>query len=299
MFYGPPPECMGRPFGPSPASIHTSPLAGAHGNHMKHISVFCALAALALALISGCASPRPAEVARFQEAPQADGKRGMALLKNYPSVKCVKDNTVYFIDGSSLPYDDGQAKDFNQTLQQSDIEDHFRQAYPALASIVPPALDSDPGRFRNDALLKKLYGESQVEIEANLVEVNWLPVNEGRKLLFNKKQNAAAQLQKVSDELDKLPSDYLKYVKNIDGTYQYRPIQGTSRLSPHSYGIAIDLDNQYTVYWLWDKEYRYVNEVPREIVEIFERHGFVWGGRWYHYDTMHFEYRPEMFERVL
>lgn len=25
-----------------------------------------------------------------------------------------------------------------------------------------------------------------------------------------------------------------------------------------------------------------------------ERHGFIWGGRWYHYDTMHFEYRPEM-----
>ncbi|MDP3291618.1 MAG: M15 family metallopeptidase, partial [Sulfuricurvum sp.] len=23
-------------------------------------------------------------------------------------------------------------------------------------------------------------------------------------------------------------------------------------------------------------------------------HGFIWGGRWYHYDTMHFEYRPEL-----
>jgi hypothetical protein len=22
----------------------------------------------------------------------------------------------------------------------------------------------------------------------------------------------------------------------------------------------------------------------------------VWGGRWYHYDTMHFEYRPELFD---
>jgi hypothetical protein len=29
-------------------------------------------------------------------------------------------------------------------------------------------------------------------------------------------------------------------------------------------------------------------------VEIFEKHGFIWGGRWYHYDTMHFEYRPEI-----
>ncbi len=31
-----------------------------------------------------------------------------------------------------------------------------------------------------------------------------------------------------------------------------------------------------------------------EIVRIFEKHGFIWGGRWYHYDTMHFEYRPEL-----
>jgi hypothetical protein len=27
---------------------------------------------------------------------------------------------------------------------------------------------------------------------------------------------------------------------------------------------------------------------------IFEKHGFIWGGKWYHYDTMHFEYRPEL-----
>ncbi len=91
----------------------------------------------------------------------------------------------------------------------------------------------------------------------------------------------------------------MKYIKNIDGTYQYRPIAGTTRLSPHSYGIAIDLDNKYTSYWLWDKEYRYKSDIPQKIVDIFEKYGFVWGGRWYHYDTMHFEYRPEMFERVL
>ena len=30
------------------------------------------------------------------------------------------------------------------------------------------------------------------------------------------------------------------------------------------------------------------------IVDVFERHGFIWGGRWFHYDTMHFEYRPEL-----
>ena len=34
--------------------------------------------------------------------------------------------------------------------------------------------------------------------------------------------------------------------------------------------------------------------MPLELVAAFERHGFVWGGKWWHYDTMHFEYRPEL-----
>ena len=38
----------------------------------------------------------------------------------------------------------------------------------------------------------------------------------------------------------------------------------------------------------------YKNRIPMEIVRIFEKHGFIWGGRWSHYDTMHFEYRPEL-----
>src|ERR1700737_4809713 len=29
------------------------------------------------------------------------------------------------------------------------------------------------------------------------------------------------------------------------------------------------------------------HEIPLEIVHIFEQHGFIWGGKWYHYDTMH------------
>jgi hypothetical protein len=38
----------------------------------------------------------------------------------------------------------------------------------------------------------------------------------------------------------------------------------------------------------------YRNRMPAEIVAIFEKHGFIWGGKWYHFDTMHFEFRPEL-----
>jgi hypothetical protein len=29
-------------------------------------------------------------------------------------------------------------------------------------------------------------------------------------------------------------------------------------------------------------------------VRAFESHGFVWGGKWLFFDTIHFEYRPEL-----
>ena len=38
----------------------------------------------------------------------------------------------------------------------------------------------------------------------------------------------------------------------------------------------------------------YHNRMPKEIVAIFEKHGFIWAGESYHYDTMQLEYRPEL-----
>jgi cell wall-associated NlpC family hydrolase len=224
--------------------------------------------------------------------------RGSDLLLNYPDIKTVRDNSVVFADGTSLPFDDRRLKSIKEKLRNADIEDHFAQVYPAFTSISEPDRNEDPGRFRHEALLKKLYGANKSEIEKNLVEVRWLPAHGGRKLLFNKNENAAAQLQKVSDELDKLPDEYMKYLTTVDVTYYYRSTAAPDDLIPHRYGIAIDLEKKNTACWLSDPENRYKNEVLQRIVEIFEKYGFVWGGRWYHCDTGHFEYRPEMFDRV-
>jgi hypothetical protein len=68
-------------------------------------------------------------------------------------------------------------------------------------------------------------------------------------------------------------------------------------MSMHGYAAAIDLNLKFSDYWLWTDAkgpVRYRNRMPQQIVEIFERHGFIWGGKWNHYDTMHFEYRPEL-----
>ena len=67
----------------------------------------------------------------------------------------------------------------------------------------------------------------------------------------------------------------------------------------HAFAAAIDINKDLAHYWRRPgnkvgRVRRYRNRIPVEIVEIFERHGFIWGGKWYHYDTMHFEYRPEL-----
>jgi D-alanyl-D-alanine carboxypeptidase len=127
----------------------------------------------------------------------------------------------------------------------------------------------------------------------------WLPKKRGQRLPFSRINGAARALQAVSGELDALPARFDAYLFPSAGTYNCRAIAGTKRLSAHGHGIAIDIAIAHADYWRnsqpgKDGAYPYKNAIPIEIVRIFEKHGFIWGGRWHHYDTMHFEYRPEL-----
>ena len=145
-----------------------------------------------------------------------------------------------------------------------------------------------------------MYGDCRAPgFMANAADVAWLPNRYGKKIKFSRINGAATALQRVADELDRLPERYLEYLRPIQGTYNCRPIAATNRLSAHGLGIAIDLAEAHAHYWLWAKPAAgngipYKNDMPWEIVRVFENHGFIWGGKWYHYDTMHFEFRPEI-----
>ncbi len=151
----------------------------------------------------------------------------------------------------------------------------------------------------------KMYGSTKEEVEANIDTIHWLPNHGDIKLRFTKINSVAEKLQKISNELEQYP-DLIKHVQHPADQFNWRIIAGTNRLSPHSFGIAIDIDLKYSNYWEWDNpdwkakgeniDIKYINHIPLQIVVIFRKHGFIWGGMWYHYDTMHFEYRPEMLE---
>ena len=89
------------------------------------------------------------------------------------------------------------------------------------------------------------------------------------------------------------------FLQNMGGTFVVRKIAGTHRQSAHSYGVSLDVNAERSQYWRWQRPpapIRWRNRVPQSIVDAFEAEGFIWGGRWYHYDTMHFEYRPELLD---
>ncbi|NRY20752.1 hypothetical protein DE164_004073 [Clostridium beijerinckii] len=117
---------------------------------------------------------------------------------------------------------------------------------------------------------------------------------------FNKQNDANASLEAALKELMPLAksrSDIGSILYPASGTFNYRVISGTGRLSPHSYGIAIDLKSDKRDYWKWSSEKagkERLSDYPKELVEAFEKNNFVWGGKWGHFDILHFEYRPEI-----
>ena len=136
----------------------------------------------------------------------------------------------------------------------------------------------------------------------NLRTIPWLPKYDGGRVTITSVNGIDKALDAVSRELEELPPPFVKYLKPTAGTYNCREVAGSQIRSMHAYGAALDINTAFANYWRWDSksgsEPIWKNRIPIEIVRVFERHGFIWGGYWYHYDTMHFEYRLELLSEV-
>ena len=212
----------------------------------------------------------------------------------------IVNNKVTFPSGQSMVFDDGLSKNKQDLLVKPDIEDQLYYKYNQGSA----SLNTDAGRIRNEAFFKEIYGKTQAEVSKNLKSLQWCPKLVNQTIQFNVKNGAYEALRRVSQELDKHP-EWKKYLMNVGGTFNWRNISGTNRLSAHSFGITIDINTTYSNYWQWDcgcknedATLKYRNQIPLALVAIFEENGFIWGGRWLHYDTMHFEYRPEFFVEI-
>ena len=142
-------------------------------------------------------------------------------------------------------------------------------------------------------------------LEANLVRITFLD----RKISVHRK--IAQPLQRVNQKImtaskkNSSVGRFLREVRSVQ-SYAWRKIRGSTSMSFHSLAVAVDIlpkNRQKIIYWAWEAQrnpnwpaaplsQRWIP--PKEVIDIFEENGFIWGGRWTLYDNMHFEYRPEL-----
>lgn len=237
------------------------------------------------------------------------------LKQAYPDqVQKVTAYRLTWKDGSTLLMQDGKRhKTTQERLDDPDLLDQvtgevYEKGIPAEDVHYSPA--GDPGRIRYEPFFKKMYGETQDEVEHHLVTIFWMPHVFGFQypLLVTTINGVNSAFEALSRDLEawvgQHPED-LPFLVDPVGTYNWRKIANTNRQSMHSFGMTIDLRSALTEYWQTDltragrpisedESLIYHNSLPWGIVRIFEAHGFIWGGKWKHYDTQHFEYRPEL-----
>jgi hypothetical protein len=266
------------------------------------IATFALLAAAALCLDATRAQTHAQE--RYGAAPGAIKEDLDRLVRAYPDKIASHDSTFLILrNGTRFPISDGRTdKTFRELLESADIDDMFYARYPAIAGpdAAPkqPGVNSDPGRVRFAPLFAAMYGDcNKNAVARNLRTVKWLPKHGGGSVKVTTVNGVADALERVSRELDELPGDLTKFLVPAAGTYSCRTVAGSRAISMHAYGAAIDINTKHADYWRWAGDRnapRWRNRIPVAIVRVFEKHDFIWGGAWYHYDTMHFEYRPEL-----
>ena len=251
---------------------------------------------LATQILLGADQTRPKDSElNFQIATQC-------LLKSYSALECESQDILRFRSNPSLVWNLALGSTnplaYKESLQNSKLVDSFIFPYPLGNFAKKPYEDSS--RIRDISFFTHLYGANETEVKQHLKPLIWL---DGTEILFNTQNGAYEALERVRNRLAKLIEsnpDFKVYLQNIGGTFKWRKIANSKNLSAHSFGIAIDINVAHSRYWLWDLQNQALSTpqsvatIPLEIIEAFESENFIWGGRWWHYDTMHFEYRPEI-----
>lgn len=235
-------------------------------------------------------------------------KEVAALLKAYgdfiDSVGMYGDEIVFNIRGTYIYYKEGKMLSEEELSRHKEYDSifYFYQIGPIQELPAPTKYPKN----RSNAFLDALIGKTDKEIRASCEWLDFL----GRRAFVH--QICVEPLRRVDQELREYAhssKEVRSFVENLKLIYSFkrRRVAGTDNMSYHAYGLAIDLIPRIyrgkQVYWRWSSPYfpdwstiplseRW--HPPFEVIRAFEENGFLWGGKWYHFDTVHFEYRPEI-----
>ncbi|MFQ6608787.1 MAG: M15 family metallopeptidase [Fidelibacterota bacterium] len=215
-----------------------------------------------------------------------------------------KDNDIAFLIGSSWIYYRNGRMLSEESFQDQDQYQSIFYDYPLGSLTELPEYEELPKRSSD--FLDHLFGTAERELSE---QCDWVPFL-NHKAYVN--HFCAEALRKVEGEIleaaesDSAVRTYIDSLKIIY-SFKQRKISGSNNVSYHFYGLALDLvPNSYEgkqVNWKWSsvyfKEWHLIPlakrwSPPQKVIDAFEHNGFVWGGKWSHFDTIHFEYVPEI-----
>jgi hypothetical protein len=235
--------------------------------------------------------------------------RVKAFLEAYGSlidrVTFEGDDAVFISGNRAIHFTDGKML-AESHLAQADAFEPFFFSYSLEPLTRPPPLEDGPGQSTD--VLEAFFGGRESEIRAQCESMTFL----GRRLFVNKLASRA--LREVERDIQAAASrgetDVARWVDELEIAYSFmnKGIAGSESRSYHAWGLAVDLvPRSYggkQVYWRWSRVFNRTGwhriplserwSPPEAVVAAFERHGFLWGGKWAHFDTIHFEYRPEI-----
>lgn len=173
--------------------------------------------------------------------------------------------------------------------------------HETVVATAQPVMHASDFPHDDTASMVAFYGDPRTGNAAwqskNLIQVvaPWQMFYDGKPIKgiqFHKKAAPAlkATLQDIWDHYRDIDAIHAVGMHNFSGSYNYRPIRGSSRLSTHAFGAGIDFDaarNPMTT----NKAMKYPIE---PVVQFFKAHGAWWGGDFNsRRDGMHFQWAHE------
>ena len=149
---------------------------------------------------------------------------------------------------------------------------------------------------RLDWLFPDGVPSSPKEMQKYLTQITVPIINKNGKaatMILTVHKKLATEIKKVFEDMKRAG---FKIKPEETAGYNWRTMaSNSSRVSHHSYGCVVDVNwtsngASYTSWGYHPGEDKF--SVTKEIVNIWKRHGFYWGGDWStaYFDPMHFTY---------
>jgi len=221
------------------------------------------------------------------------------------SLRADHDDVVFYLRGRAIHFDGGRMLEQGRHEDGTACDPIFYTyslqplTEPVLATAELPVYCTD--------VPETLWGATESQVRSHGHTIEFL---DHRMWVNELLDEPLGQIERdLRDEATR-DASVAAWIDGLDVTYSLdsRRIAGSPARSYHAWGLAVDFvptsyDGRH-VYWRWSRVYDRDSwdRIPLEkrwspplaVVEIFERHGFVWGGKWAHFDVIHFEYRPEI-----